>query len=121
MAFLLFFMVTFAPYIEALRVSVLALVWEMDSYPLFVRSAIGLIWGIVAALLSSVAKAYLDALTLIALFLVAPLQFGVPATMLIMRMRDGVLPKKHWVGIVMFIVISVGYAVYYLLSITGVL
>jgi hypothetical protein len=114
---LLFFLLTFPPYIEALRVSALALAWEMDRYPLFVWASTGLIWVLVAAMLSSIAHTYLDPLTVFATVLVGPLQFGVPALMLLKRMPD--LAKIHWAGIVFFIVFAVVISVWEILYLAG--
>jgi hypothetical protein len=116
---LLTFLLTFPPYIEALRVSVLALAWEMDQYPLFVWAAAGLIWVLVAALLSSIARAYLGSIIACGTVLVGPVQFGVPALMLFKRRED--LAKIHWVGIVFLIFFAVAICLGEIFLLTGVI
>jgi hypothetical protein len=115
---LLFFLLGFPPFIEAMRVSVLALAWEMDRYPLFVWASTGLIWVLVAALLSSIAQTYLNPLTSLATVLIGPLQFAVPAIMLVKRMGD--LAKVHWVGIVLLILLAAVICVWEILSLLEV-
>jgi hypothetical protein len=107
----LFLVTTIPPFLEPMRISLLDLAREMDLYPLFIWSAVGLIWMIVTILMSIVVRDNLDIIRRIAVASAGIIQFTFPGILCITHRAK--LPKLHWVGAIAYIFLGVG------MSITG--
>jgi hypothetical protein len=105
----LFLVTTIPPFLEPMRISLLDLARDMDVYPLFVSSAVGLIWMIVTILMSIIARNHLDIVQIVAVAFCGLIQFTMPGIMCLIHRAK--LPKLHWVGAIACILIGVGMSV----------
>jgi hypothetical protein len=101
---ILMILMAFPVFVEPMRLSMMYFVSIRDDYPLFFWVTVGLIWLLVAAALSAMTVKYQDTALVIAAVIDVAVQFIFPAAMLVKCMPD--LPKIHWVGVVLLVVIG---------------
>jgi hypothetical protein len=105
-----FVLLTLPPLIEPSRATLLGLVREMDTYPMFVWSSVGLLWLLVALMIAAIGGKVLTDLQIVMVAISGLLQFTLPAIMLAKHMAT--LHKIHWAGVISYILLGVTMFIY---------
>ncbi|OHT14522.1 hypothetical protein TRFO_15031 [Tritrichomonas foetus] len=99
---------------DPMRMNVFYVVKITDSYPQILWSAVGFVWMLIAALFSTLTSNHIEILTAFLGILAMLMQFVFPALM-ILKIRHGI-SKVHWVGIILFLVIGIGFSLVQIIS-----
>ena len=116
--FLIVKLVTVVPtLVDPLRLSILKWVVIHDKYPPTIWGYMGLLLLVIASVFSRVNGPYLNIWRCILNALVMFMQFISPAALLITK-RAG-LSRLHWIGILLFIILGLGFAIFSLYDISS--
>jgi hypothetical protein len=117
--FFFYLLCTFPVYIDPVRLGSLAFIRQLEVFPTFIWAATGMIWLIMAMLMRAVVMRWFPVVRLISTAASGFMQLGWPAMMMIKLM--GTAPKIHWVGIGVFIALSLAFVAYAISQVPSVL